>query len=54
MLLCIVHFVEDIAVPYQQFFDDTVDYWDAPRLGGISSYLRKEHKGMWNSFQSMH
>lgn len=32
-------------VPYQKFYDETINYFDIQRLGGLMSHLKKTYKG---------
>jgi len=34
----------EVTVEYHQFCDQSADYWDVPRLGGVASYLYKTHE----------
>jgi len=36
--------VAEVIVSYRQFSDETVEYLDVPRLGGVASYLYKMHE----------
>jgi len=43
-IVCYGCLLTEIAVDYHQFCDQSVEYWDVPRLGGVASYLYKTHE----------
>jgi len=44
--VCCGCLLSEVRIDYQQFCDQSVTYWDVPRLGGVASYLYKTHEGL--------
>jgi len=38
-------FVTDAFIPIDVFYNETIDYFDLQRVGGLKSHLFNEHKG---------
>jgi len=40
-----VFFMTEGFVPCSKFYDDSINYFEMQRLGGLLSHLKKTHKG---------